>query len=156
MASASLGTDHFAWGDVLFERVKASLAAFDDVVNLQTIQISLLMISHYLLTLLYADWHRFYANYQNEQGRPNSTFLHLGSASRKALSAGLHKDVPHDVDQTPENIEERRVTFWSLYIYETYITTLIPIFDKLTNIIYIAGSAFMWDVLTPSHLKMPQ
>ena len=55
MASASLGTDHFAWGDVLFERVKASLAAFDDVVNLQTIQISLLMISHYLLTLLYAD-----------------------------------------------------------------------------------------------------
>ncbi|KAJ5616538.1 hypothetical protein N7537_001652, partial [Penicillium hordei] len=87
MASASLGTEHFAWGDVLFERVKASLAAFDDV---------------------------------NEQGRPNSTFLHLGSASRKALSAGLHKDVPHDVDQTPENIEERRVTFWSLYIYETW------------------------------------
>ncbi|KAJ9489396.1 hypothetical protein VN97_g3869 [Penicillium thymicola] len=86
MASASLGTEHFAWGDVLFERVKAL----------------------------------FYANYQNEQGRPNSTFLHLGSASRKALSAGLHKDVPHDVDQTPENIEERRVTFWSLYIYETW------------------------------------
>ncbi|CRL17388.1 Fungal transcriptional regulatory protein, N-terminal [Penicillium camemberti] len=102
MASASLGTEHFAWGDVLFERVKTSLAAFDDVVNLQTIQISL------------------YANYQNEQGRPNSTFLHLGSAARKALSAGLHKDVPHDVDQTPENIEERRVTFWSLYIYETW------------------------------------
>ncbi|KAJ5209319.1 hypothetical protein N7449_003698 [Penicillium cf. viridicatum] len=87
MAGASLGTEHFAWGDVLFERVKASFAAFDDV---------------------------------NEQGRPNSTFLHLGSASRKALSAGLHKDVPHDVDQTPENIEERRVTFWSLYIFETW------------------------------------
>ncbi|KAI2692599.1 transcriptional regulator family: Fungal Specific TF [Penicillium roqueforti] len=103
MASAALGTDHFAWGDVLFERVKASLTAFDDVVNLQTIQISLHM-----------------ANYQNEQGRPNSAFLHLGSASRKALAAGLHKDVPHDVDQTPENIEERRVTFWSLYIYETW------------------------------------
>lgn len=45
MASAALGTDHFAWGDVLFERVKASMSAFDDVVNLQTIQISLLMIS---------------------------------------------------------------------------------------------------------------
>ncbi|CAI7616827.1 unnamed protein product [Penicillium glandicola] len=93
MATAALGTEHFAWGDVLFERVKASLTAFDDVI---------------------------YANYQNEQGRPNSAFLHLGSASRKALSAGLHKDVPHDVDQTPENIEERRVTFWSLYIYETW------------------------------------
>ena len=45
MASASLGTDHFAWGDVLFERVKASMSTFDDVVNLQTIQISFLMIS---------------------------------------------------------------------------------------------------------------
>ncbi|KAJ5513768.1 hypothetical protein N7463_003320 [Penicillium fimorum] len=87
MASAALGTDHFAWGDVLFERVKASLTAFDDA---------------------------------NEQGRPNSTFLHLGSACRKALSAGLHKDVPHDIAQTPENIEERRVTFWSIYIYETW------------------------------------
>ncbi|KAJ5163928.1 uncharacterized protein N7500_005758 [Penicillium coprophilum] len=87
MASAALGTDHFAWGDVLFERVKASLTAFDDA---------------------------------NEQGRPNSTFLHLGSACRKALSAGLHKDVPHGIAQTPENIEERRVTFWSIYIYETW------------------------------------
>ncbi|KAF3017313.1 hypothetical protein E8E15_005528 [Penicillium rubens] len=96
MATAALGTEHFAWGDVLFERVKASLTAFDDVVNLQTIQIS------------------------NEQARPNSVFLHLGSACRKALSAGLHKDVPNDVDQTPENIEERRVTFWSLYIFETW------------------------------------
>jgi hypothetical protein len=45
MACAALGTDHFAWGDVLFERVKASMSMFDDVVNIQTIQISLLMIS---------------------------------------------------------------------------------------------------------------
>ncbi|KAJ5960768.1 uncharacterized protein N7479_007918 [Penicillium vulpinum] len=87
LASAALGTHHFAWGDVLFERVKSSLTVFDDV---------------------------------NEQGRPNSTFLHVGSACRKALSAGLHKDVPHDVDQTPESIEERRITFWSLYTYETW------------------------------------
>ena len=45
MACAAIGTDHFTWGDVLFERVKASMAMFDDVVNLQLIQISLLMIS---------------------------------------------------------------------------------------------------------------
>ncbi|KAJ5691768.1 transcriptional regulator family: Fungal Specific TF [Penicillium macrosclerotiorum] len=89
MATGSLGTDHFAWGDVLFERVKASLTAFDDVVNLQT-------------------------------GRPNSAFLHLGSASRKALSAGLNKDVPQIEKQSPENMEERRITFWSLYLYETW------------------------------------
>lgn len=103
MACAAIGTDHFAWGDVLFERVKASMAMFDDVVNLQLVQISLLM-----------------GNYQNEQGRPNSAFLHLGSASRKALSSGLHKNVPHGAEKTPESIEERRVTFWSLYIYETW------------------------------------
>jgi hypothetical protein len=46
MACTSLGTDQFAWGDILFERVKASMTPFDDVVNLQTIQVSLLMISH--------------------------------------------------------------------------------------------------------------
>lgn len=97
------------------------------------------------------DMLRFYANYQNEQGRPNSVFLHLGSASRKALSAGLHKDVPHDVDQTPENIEERRVTFWSLYIYETYITAFSQIFDNLTNFIY---SWFCFHVGRPSSLNL--
>ncbi|GLI79452.1 hypothetical protein PoHVEF18_007787 [Penicillium ochrochloron] len=86
LATGSLGTDHFAWGDVLFERVKAS----------------------------------HYANYQNEQGRPNSAFLYLGSAARKALSAGLHKDVPHGDSQDQETIEERRITFWSLYSFETW------------------------------------
>ncbi|KAJ6078396.1 hypothetical protein N7467_008149 [Penicillium canescens] len=117
MATASLGTDHFAWGDVLFERVKALYTPFDDMVNLQTIQISFLMIS---CPPMKVPFFNRYGNFQNEQGRPNSAFLHLGSAARKALSAGLHKDVPYDVDQTAENIEERRVTFWSVYIYETW------------------------------------
>jgi hypothetical protein len=52
MAIAAVGTEHFAWGDVLLERVKASLNAFDDVVNIQTIQISLLMISGSLPNML--------------------------------------------------------------------------------------------------------
>ncbi|KAF3402053.1 hypothetical protein F1880_009943 [Penicillium rolfsii] len=85
LATGSLGTEHFAWGDVLFDRVKA-----------------------------------LYANYQNEQGRPNSAFLYLGSAARKALSAGLHKDVPLGDSQNQETIEERRITFWSLYSFETW------------------------------------
>lgn len=46
LATGSLGTEYFAWGDILLDRVKASLTSFDDIVNLQTIQISLLMISH--------------------------------------------------------------------------------------------------------------
>lgn len=45
LATGSLGTDHYAWGDVLVDRVKESLVSYDDVVNLQTVQISLLMIS---------------------------------------------------------------------------------------------------------------
>jgi len=45
IATASLGTEYFAWGEILYDRVKASMAAFDEVVNLQTIQISVLMIS---------------------------------------------------------------------------------------------------------------
>ncbi|KAJ5198707.1 uncharacterized protein N7498_007824 [Penicillium cinerascens] len=121
LATGSLGTEYFAWGDVLLDRVKASLTSFDDVVNLQTVQISLLMISRpSRLTpppaVVLTNQHTIF---QNEQGRPNPAFLHLGSACRKAISAGLHKDVPRDDAQTPENIEERRMTFWSLYICET-------------------------------------
>jgi len=45
LATGSLGTEYFAWGDVLLDRVKASITSFDDVVNLETVQISFLMIS---------------------------------------------------------------------------------------------------------------
>lgn len=45
LAIGSMGTEHFSWGDVLFERAKASAAALDEVVNLQTVQISLFIIS---------------------------------------------------------------------------------------------------------------
>lgn len=45
LAMGALGTEHFAWGDVLFERAKAALASLDEVVNVQMAQISLLIIS---------------------------------------------------------------------------------------------------------------
>lgn len=45
LATAALGTEYFAWGDILYDRVKASMTSFDDVVNLQTVQIAVLMIS---------------------------------------------------------------------------------------------------------------
>ncbi|KAJ5299019.1 hypothetical protein N7476_010576 [Penicillium atrosanguineum] len=108
LGTGSLGTEYFAWGDVLLDRVKASLTYFDDVSSLLPNPCSNIVLSNP------------HANFQNEQGRPNQAFLCLGTASRKALSAGLHKDVPYDNAQTPENIEERRVTFWSMYVYETW------------------------------------
>ncbi|KAJ5640250.1 uncharacterized protein N7484_008112 [Penicillium longicatenatum] len=123
LATAAVGTEYFAWGDILYERVKASLTSYDEVVNLQTVQISLLMISCVFSFYFHcgcADENFPHANYQNEQGRPNSAFLHLGSAARKALAAGLHKDVPYGEVQTPETVEMRRITFWSLYLFETW------------------------------------
>lgn len=49
-ATGALGTEYFAWGDILFDRVKTSLASFDDTVNLQTVQISVLMICLHIST----------------------------------------------------------------------------------------------------------
>ncbi|KAJ5667677.1 uncharacterized protein N7477_006247 [Penicillium maclennaniae] len=102
LGTGSLGTEYFAWGDVLLDRVKASLPSFDDV---------------------------------NEQGRPNAAFLCLGTASRKALSAGLHKDVPYDIAQTPENIEERRVTFWSILPLNNRRTLFLRLLVQLCMVI---------------------
>ncbi|KAI9376114.1 fungal-specific transcription factor domain-containing protein [Aspergillus egyptiacus] len=104
LALGSLLTEHHAWGDVLYERVKASCSSFDDTVNLQTVQLSMFM-----------------AHYQNEKGRPNSSFLHLGTAARRALSAGLHKESPNESKDTLDSVEERRRTFWYLYVYENWI-----------------------------------
>jgi hypothetical protein len=104
LAMGSLGTQHYRWGDILFERVKASCSSLDDVVNLETVQLSLMM-----------------AHFQTEQGRPNSSFLYLGTASRKAISAGLHKESPTEGGEGREIVEQRRLTFWSLFFYETWI-----------------------------------
>ncbi|KAL4865096.1 hypothetical protein BDV12DRAFT_155707 [Aspergillus spectabilis] len=104
LALGSLITEHAAWGDVLYERVRESCSSCDDIVNLQTVQLSMFM-----------------AHFQNEVGRPNACFLHLGTAARKAISAGLHKESPYENRDTADSAEERRRTFWYLYIYETWI-----------------------------------
>lgn len=44
LATSSVGTEHYAWGEVLYERVKALLTSYDDVVNLQAVQVALLLI----------------------------------------------------------------------------------------------------------------
>jgi hypothetical protein len=64
----------------------------------------------------------------------------------------MHKDVPHGIDQSPENLEERRVTFWSLYAYETCV--LYPICGSsitLVNTKRTAGFAFMQVALRLCH-----
>ncbi|RAL00859.1 Zn(II)2Cys6 transcription factor [Aspergillus ibericus CBS 121593] len=92
LAIGALGTEHHSWGDILYERVKASTSSLDDVVNLQTVQLSM----------------------------PNSAFLLMGTAARKAISAGLHKEAPTEGGDAADSIEERRSTFWALYFYEVW------------------------------------
>ncbi|KAF7591672.1 hypothetical protein BBP40_001250 [Aspergillus hancockii] len=99
LAMGALGTEHYHWGDLLYEHVKKTCSPLDDVVNLET-----------------------HAHYQCEQGRPNSTFLHLGAAARKALSTGLHKEAPNQDGEPTDSIQERRKTFWSLFFYETWFS----------------------------------
>ncbi|KAF5862893.1 hypothetical protein ETB97_011034 [Aspergillus alliaceus] len=99
LAMGALGTEHYRWGDILYDRVKAICGPLDEIVNVETVQ---------------------HAHYQSEQGRPNSTFLHLGAASRKALSAGLHKEAPSQGGELRDSVQERRTTFWALYFYETW------------------------------------
>lgn len=45
LAIGALGTENSEWGEVLFERAKATAATLDEVVNVQTVQISLFIIS---------------------------------------------------------------------------------------------------------------
>ncbi|KAL5337205.1 fungal-specific transcription factor domain-containing protein [Aspergillus crustosus] len=104
LALGSLVTEHAAWADVLYERVRASSSASEDIVNLQTVQLAMFM-----------------AHYQNEVGKPNSCFLHLGIAARKAISTGLHKESPNESRDSTDSAEERRRTFWYLYVYETWV-----------------------------------
>ena len=43
----------------------------------------------------------------------------MGIGARKAIAAGLHKDVPSKDEEEWEVVEERRQTFWYFYFYET-------------------------------------
>ncbi|KAL1993761.1 hypothetical protein VTN49DRAFT_2430 [Thermomyces lanuginosus] len=90
--------------EFLFRKAKANYAGFDELVNVQAVQIPLLM-----------------AHYQSERARPNSAFLNLGTAVRKAVAAGLHKNTQLHGEQSKDDAAEKIATFWSLYFYECWI-----------------------------------
>lgn len=113
-------------GDFLYKKAKANSVAFDEIVNVQTIQVPILMISQPFLffSLNALMLTSGYAHYQSEKARPNSAFLCLGTAIRKALAAGLHKNTRFKVEQTTEDAEEKRLTFWSLFFYDMLVLRL--------------------------------
>ena len=62
-----------------------------------------------------------HAHYQAENARPNAAYLHMGTAVRKAIAAGLHKSMRSGGSHGQEDTLERETTFWSLYMWEKWV-----------------------------------
>ncbi|KAH6658428.1 hypothetical protein BKA67DRAFT_214024 [Truncatella angustata] len=102
LAIGGLTTAHTDVAELLFIKAKQEAVVCDDVVSLSMIQLSILL-----------------AEYQTNMGRPNSAYLNLGVACRKALAMGLHKE--SDISLVPADIlQKRRITLWCLYFHESW------------------------------------
>lgn len=101
LAVGALSTPRTDLAEQLFIRAKQEAVIYEDVVTLPMIQFSLLA-----------------ADYQNNIGRPNSAYLHIGQACRKALAMGLHTTATSGAFNN-EELQERRRTLWCLYQLET-------------------------------------
>jgi hypothetical protein len=106
LANGALGSHNVPVGELLFTRAKDEAISFDETVNLRLIQFSMLL-----------------SEYQKNMGRPNSSFLHLGNASRKAFAMGLHRDLssPVSILGWDDELQKRRCTIWYLCILEWYV-----------------------------------
>jgi hypothetical protein len=54
-----------------------------------------------------------------ERARPNSGFLHMGTAVRRAVATGMHKEAGFRAGETKDKMSQRRTIFWSLFFWET-------------------------------------
>lgn len=100
LALGALSTPQTDAAEALFLHTKREAAAYEDAVTLPMIQYSMLM-----------------AHYQLNMGRPNSSYLHMGVACRKALAMGLHAGTSSGIS-TDDEVQARLVTMWSLYFLE--------------------------------------
>lgn len=87
----------------LFSRARRGAEQLDEMVNAQMVQVYYLM-----------------AQLQLERARPNSAHLYLGSATRRAMAAGLHKEAVSRRQGSREESERKIVTVWALYFWETW------------------------------------
>lgn len=103
LAIGALATEHLDYAELLYTSAKRESLGFDEIVNLHSVQLSLLL-----------------SMFQNSMGRPNQSYLHLGAACRKAFAMGLHKDICFSREQIQDdgNKEEWRLTMWCLYFQE--------------------------------------
>ncbi|KAI1501203.1 hypothetical protein F5X99DRAFT_383700 [Biscogniauxia marginata] len=100
LANGALHAKKTDLAESLFARAKQEVALCDDVVSLTMIQFSLLL-----------------ASYQNNMGRPNSSYLQVGIACRKAWAMELGYE-PASMTFA-EGLQKRRATMWYLYFCET-------------------------------------
>lgn len=57
-------------------------------------------------------------------GRANSSYIYLGTATRKAFATGLHTGIKaHDDGSNNSLVQETRKTLWSLYFFEWLVWT---------------------------------
>ncbi|KAI8622995.1 hypothetical protein F5Y19DRAFT_468841 [Xylariaceae sp. FL1651] len=101
LANGALNTPHTDLAESLFCRAKQEAAICDDEVSLTMIQISLLL-----------------ATYQDSMGRPHSSYLHTGVATRKVFAMGL-SNYGAGGDARLDIIQKRRAMIWSVYYHET-------------------------------------
>ncbi|KAI5812731.1 fungal-specific transcription factor domain-containing protein [Pyronema omphalodes] len=140
---ATLTDDAMTWGETLYQKARKISDELDDVVNINVCQLGLLL-----------------AHYNSICGKPNSVYLLIGAAMRKALATGLHKEaLPKDRYQRSVEhylTQERRLTFWSIYIFEVTISLglgrPISVNDTDITIPYPDGCSFFLTLVRLSRI----
>lgn len=100
LAIGALCTPETTIAESLYEKSKIAAIPYDELVSLSMIQLPILL-----------------AEYQVSMGRPTSAYVHLGTAARKALAAGLYTE-PAGSTFDNETMQQRRCTMWCLYFHE--------------------------------------
>ncbi|KAI9737754.1 MAG: hypothetical protein M1834_009122 [Cirrosporium novae-zelandiae] len=108
LAIGALLRSEIKWAKSLYTWTQSAIGGSQDVVNLRSVQILMLL-----------------AEFQSLSGRPNAGYLLCGKAIFKSLAGGLHRHtISHTRNQGIESeldqqlIRERRSTFWCIYSYE--------------------------------------
>jgi hypothetical protein len=100
LANGALATDATDLAETLYKQAKTIASMFTEAVTLSMIQFHLLL-----------------ADFQVNMGRPNSAYLHLGDATRRAFAMGINKEASR-VGSDEVVLQKRRTTIWCLYFHE--------------------------------------
>ncbi|PCG98937.1 Transcription factor [Penicillium occitanis (nom. inval.)] len=137
LAIGALSSTWTELADILFSQAKQEAITSEDSVTLSAIQFSILV-----------------TDYQLNMGRPNSAYLHVGHACRKAFALGLNAASGSALLHEEEELEERRTTLWCLYFYEQWVAltvgrksmmretdVLLPYPEKQTSLVNLCRAA---------------